>query len=185
MLSSKVLASRNASGREGANLPRSVEMMVCLRTPTCSARAAWGMPACAQSSVRLGLPGLCALRHYRAAYAEVGAEQSSLFDGIDGLLDRLGSVQCPMAVATSKMEDQAVWLVRAFGIDRHFADICGASDAAGRPPRRMSLPNRWRGSRRRVWAFPDRSWWVTGATTLPGRPRGGRRREHPPSSTGF
>jgi phosphoglycolate phosphatase len=73
-----------------------------------------------------------ALRHYRAAYAETGAQQSSLFDGIDGLLDQLGSVQSPMAVATSKVEDQAVRLARAFGIDRHFADICGASDAAGR-----------------------------------------------------
>jgi len=73
-----------------------------------------------------------ALRHYRAAYAETGAGQSSLFDGIGGLLDQLGSVQCPMAVATSKVEDQAVRLARAFGIDRHFADICGASDPAGR-----------------------------------------------------
>jgi phosphoglycolate phosphatase len=73
-----------------------------------------------------------ALRHYRAAYAETGAEQSSLFDGIDGLLDQLASVRCPMAVATSKVEDQAVRLARAFGIDHHFADICGASDAAGR-----------------------------------------------------
>jgi phosphoglycolate phosphatase len=73
-----------------------------------------------------------ALRHYRAAYAETGAEQSSLFDGIDGLLNRLGSVQYPMGVATSKVEDQAVRLARAHGIDHHFADICGASDAAGR-----------------------------------------------------
>jgi phosphoglycolate phosphatase len=37
-----------------------------------------------------------------------------------------------MAVATSKVEDQAVRLASALGIDRHFADICGASDAAGR-----------------------------------------------------
>ncbi|MDV8149046.1 HAD hydrolase-like protein [Arthrobacter sp. B10-11] len=73
-----------------------------------------------------------ALRHYRAAYAETGAGQSSLFDGIAGLLNQLGSVQCRMAVATSKVEDQAVRLARAFGIDRHFVDICGASDAAGR-----------------------------------------------------
>ncbi len=73
-----------------------------------------------------------ALRHYRAAYAETGAGQSSLFDGIDGLLNQLGSVQSPLAVATSKVEDQAVRLARAFGIDHHFADICGASDAAGR-----------------------------------------------------
>jgi len=73
-----------------------------------------------------------ALRHYRAAYAETGAGQSRLFDGMDGLLNQLGSVQCLMAVATSKVEDQAVRLARNFGIDRHFADICGASDAAGR-----------------------------------------------------
>ncbi|MBP1134709.1 phosphoglycolate phosphatase [Arthrobacter sp. PvP023] len=73
-----------------------------------------------------------ALRHYRAAYAETGALQSGLFGGIDSLLDQLGLLRCPMAVATSKVEDQAVRLARAFGIDRHFADICGASDSAGR-----------------------------------------------------
>jgi phosphoglycolate phosphatase len=73
-----------------------------------------------------------ALRHYRAAYAETGAGQSTLFSGIDGLLDQLDSLRCPMAVATSKVEDQAVRLARTFGIDSHFADICGASDAAGR-----------------------------------------------------
>jgi phosphoglycolate phosphatase len=73
-----------------------------------------------------------ALRHYRATYAETGAELSSLFDGVSGLLEQLASLQCPMAVATSKVEDQAVRLAGAFGIDRHFADICGASDAAGR-----------------------------------------------------
>lgn len=73
-----------------------------------------------------------ALRHYRAAYAETGARQSSLFGGIDNLLAQLDSLQCPMAVATSKVEDQAVRMGRAFGIDRHFADVCGASDAAGR-----------------------------------------------------
>jgi phosphoglycolate phosphatase len=37
-----------------------------------------------------------------------------------------------MAVATSKVEDQAVRMARTFGIDSYFADICGASDAAGR-----------------------------------------------------
>lgn len=37
-----------------------------------------------------------------------------------------------MAVATSKVEDQAVRLARRFGIEGHFINICGASDRDGR-----------------------------------------------------
>ena len=37
-----------------------------------------------------------------------------------------------MAVATSKVEDQAIRLARMFGIDCHFITVCGASDSEGR-----------------------------------------------------
>ena len=73
-----------------------------------------------------------ALQHYRKAYADHGAEQSSPYDGIIELLDHLNSAGIPMAVATSKVEDQAVRLARRFGIEGHFINICGASDRDGR-----------------------------------------------------
>ena len=73
-----------------------------------------------------------ALQHYRKAYADHGAEQSSPYDGIIDLLERLHSAGIPMAVATSKVEDQAIRLARMFGIDCHFITVCGASDSEGR-----------------------------------------------------
>ncbi|WP_426978559.1 HAD hydrolase-like protein [Pseudarthrobacter sp. O4] len=73
-----------------------------------------------------------ALQHYRKAYADHGAEQSSLYDGIIELLEQLQSAGIPMAVATSKVEDQAVRLARRFGIEGHFINVCGASDSEGR-----------------------------------------------------
>ena len=73
-----------------------------------------------------------ALQHYRKAYADHGAEQSNPYDGIVELLDHLHSAGIPMAVATSKVEDQAVRLARRFGIEGHFINICGASDRDGR-----------------------------------------------------
>ncbi|UVJ41183.1 HAD hydrolase-like protein [Arthrobacter sp. CJ23] len=83
------------------------------------------------------LPGMdevraqLALKHYRSIYAQQGAGQSRLFDGVVELLQQLqGSL--PMAVATSKIEDQALRVAVLLGIDRHFVDICGASDAVDR-----------------------------------------------------
>jgi phosphoglycolate phosphatase len=73
-----------------------------------------------------------ALQHYRKAYADHGAEQSSLYDGITQLLEQLQSAGIPMAVATSKVEDQAVRLAQRFGIEGHFINVCGASDSEGR-----------------------------------------------------
>lgn len=73
-----------------------------------------------------------ALQHYRKAYADGGAEQSRPYDGIIDLLMHLDSAGIPMAVATSKVEDQAIRLVQRFGIEGHFINVCGASDQDGR-----------------------------------------------------
>ena len=73
-----------------------------------------------------------ALQHYRKAYADHGAEQSSPYDGIIDLLRHLDSAGVPMAVATSKVEDQAIRLTQKFGIEGHFVNVCGASDSEGR-----------------------------------------------------
>lgn len=73
-----------------------------------------------------------ALQHYRKAYADHGADQSRPYDGITDLLNHLHSAGIPMAVATSKVEDQAIRLARRFGIEGQFISVCGASDREGR-----------------------------------------------------
>jgi phosphoglycolate phosphatase len=69
-----------------------------------------------------------ALQYYRKAYADEGAGQSTLYEGIPEMLQRLTAAGVPMAVATSKIEDQAIRMARNFGLDQHFVSICGASD---------------------------------------------------------
>lgn len=73
-----------------------------------------------------------ALKHYRQAYADAGAQQSVPYAGIPEMLEYLHLAGVPMAVATSKAEDQAVRMARRFGMDHYFTAICGASDQDGR-----------------------------------------------------
>jgi phosphoglycolate phosphatase len=73
-----------------------------------------------------------ALQCYRQEYADHGAEHSSPYDGIMELLEHVHSAGIPMAVATSKVEDQAIRLVRRFGMEGLFVNVCGASDREGR-----------------------------------------------------
>lgn len=73
-----------------------------------------------------------ALRHYRKAYADHGAHQSVPYTGIRELLEQLRRAGVPMAVATSKAEDQALRMARLFGIDHYFSAVCGASDQEAR-----------------------------------------------------
>ncbi|UUL76085.1 HAD hydrolase-like protein [Pseudarthrobacter sp. Fe7] len=54
------------------------------------------------------------------------------YAGIAELLERLHFAGVPMAVATSKAEDQALRLARRFGMDHYFVGICGASDQEAR-----------------------------------------------------
>lgn len=73
-----------------------------------------------------------ALQHYRRAYADHGAEQSTVYDGISHLLDQLFGAGIPLAIATSKVEDQAERLAKRFDLGGYFVNICGASDELGR-----------------------------------------------------
>lgn len=73
-----------------------------------------------------------ALRHYRKAYADHGAHQSVPYNGIRELLEQLHRAGVPMALATSKAEDQALRMARLFGIDHYFSAVCGASDQEAR-----------------------------------------------------
>ncbi|TDD31582.1 HAD hydrolase-like protein, partial [Saccharopolyspora elongata] len=73
-----------------------------------------------------------ALQVYRADYAENGALDSRPYEGIPELLDKLTAAGFPMAVATSKVEDQADRITRHHGLATRLLTVCGTSDAAGR-----------------------------------------------------
>ena len=73
-----------------------------------------------------------AVRSYRLHYAEIGALDSSVYAGVPDLLDALSAAGWPMAVATSKVEDQAHRVVEHYGLAAHMVTVCGTSDAEGR-----------------------------------------------------
>lgn len=77
-----------------------------------------------------------ALSLYRRHYAETGALDSSVYDGVPELLDAVAASGLPMAVATSKVEDQAVRVVEHYGLASRLVTVCGTSDAEGRATKR-------------------------------------------------
>ncbi|NGY62385.1 HAD hydrolase-like protein [Lentzea sp. NEAU-D13] len=77
-----------------------------------------------------------ALRLYRADYAERGALNSRVYDGVPSLLEMLAAGGFPMGVATSKVEDQAERITEHHGLTTHLTTVCGTSDAAGRATKR-------------------------------------------------
>jgi phosphoglycolate phosphatase len=77
-----------------------------------------------------------ALRLYRADYAERGALNSRIYDGVPGLLETLAAAGLPMGVATSKVEDQAERITEHYGLAAHLVTVCGTSDAEGRATKR-------------------------------------------------
>ena len=52
------------------------------------------------------------------------------------LLDALAAAGWPMALATSKVEDQAVRVAEHYGLAAHMVTVCGTSDAEGRSTKR-------------------------------------------------
>lgn len=77
-----------------------------------------------------------AVDSYRRHYAEIGAMDSSLYDGVPDLLDALSAAGWQMAVATSKVEDQAHRIVEHYGLAEHMVTVCGTWDAEGRVTKR-------------------------------------------------
>jgi phosphoglycolate phosphatase len=77
-----------------------------------------------------------ALLLYRRRYAETGAFDSSVYDGIPELLDAVAASGLPMAVATSKVEDQAVRVAEHHDLAGRLVTVCGTSDADGRSTKR-------------------------------------------------
>ena len=77
-----------------------------------------------------------AVRCYRHHYAEIGALDSSVYDGVPELLEARAEAGWPMAVATSKVEDQAVRVTDHYGSAAHRVTVCGTSDVEGRSTKR-------------------------------------------------
>ncbi|OMI35583.1 hydrolase [Streptomyces sparsogenes DSM 40356] len=77
-----------------------------------------------------------ALQLYRTDYADRGILDGKVYDGVPGLLKQLAAAGMPMAVATSKVEDQAVRITEHHGLARHLRTVCGTSDAAARTGKR-------------------------------------------------
>lgn len=77
-----------------------------------------------------------ALLLYRRRYAETGAFDSSVYDGVPEFLDAVAASGLPMAVATSKVEDQAVRVVEHYGLAARLVTVCGTSEVEGRSTKR-------------------------------------------------
>jgi phosphoglycolate phosphatase len=72
---------------------------------------------------------LAALDIYRRLVSEVGPyNESAVYPGIAGLVERLHGQGIPLAVSSSKPESQVVPILEHFGLARFFSVICGASD---------------------------------------------------------
>lgn len=72
---------------------------------------------------------LAALDIYRRHVADVGPyNESAVYPGMAGLIERLNGRGIPLAVSSSKPESQVVPILEHFGLARFFAVICGASD---------------------------------------------------------
>lgn len=69
-----------------------------------------------------------AIAAYFEYYEDAGWSENSVFDGVRGLLDRVGRSHRRLAITTSKNERIAVRILTHFGLDGHFEFIGGASD---------------------------------------------------------
>lgn len=72
---------------------------------------------------------LAALDIYRRLVSEVGPyNESAVYPGMAGLIERLHARGVPLAVSSSKPESQVVPILEHFGLAPFFTVICGASD---------------------------------------------------------
>jgi phosphoglycolate phosphatase len=70
-----------------------------------------------------------ALEIYRRLVSEVGPyNESAVYPGMAGLIQRLHGRGIPLAVSSSKPESQVVPILEHFGLASFFTVICGASD---------------------------------------------------------
>jgi phosphoglycolate phosphatase len=65
---------------------------------------------------------------YRAMYDEAGLFETTLYDGIGELLERLGDLGHTLCVATAKPETSARRVIEHLGVAHHFKVLGAASD---------------------------------------------------------
>ena len=73
-----------------------------------------------------------AVEKYRERYVPKGMYENHLYAGMEEALQRLRESGKVLIVATSKPEKFAVTILRHFGIDGYFDDICGADSTMNR-----------------------------------------------------
>lgn len=94
-----------------------------------------GPPLLASLQDRAGLPedkAREALEIYRRDFRRDGAFNSAVFPGVIGLFESLRDAGVPMAIATSKPEEQARAILDHFELTDFFTAIAGASESDAR-----------------------------------------------------
>ena len=73
-----------------------------------------------------------AIEKYRERFVPIGMYENKLYAGMEEALQRLKESGKVLIVATSKPEKFAVTILKHFGIDGYFDDICGADPEMNR-----------------------------------------------------
>ena len=73
-----------------------------------------------------------AIEKYRERFVPIGMYENKLYAGMEEALQRLKESGKVLIVATSKPEKFAVTILKHFGIDGYFDDICGANPETNR-----------------------------------------------------
>ena len=73
-----------------------------------------------------------AVEKYRERFVPIGMHENQLYAGMEDALQRLRESGKVLIVATSKPEKFAVTILKHFGIDGYFDDICGADPETNR-----------------------------------------------------
>lgn len=68
-----------------------------------------------------------AIAHYREYFSETGIYENEEYPGMKELLEKLTKDGKTLIVATSKPEKFARMIIKHFGLDSYFADICGGT----------------------------------------------------------
>lgn len=83
----------------------------------------------------IGVPGdrlWAVIAHYRERYERIGLFESTLYDGVVGMLDELARLGIALALATAKPEPTARRIIEHFGLTDRFAVLAGATHEPGR-----------------------------------------------------
>ena len=73
-----------------------------------------------------------AVKIYRERFIPTGMFENVVYDGMEDALQRLKEAGKVLVVATSKPEHLAVQILKHFGLDGYFDDICGSCDDQNR-----------------------------------------------------